>query len=41
MNLINVGNLNRSIFFPVFNSNNTIPQEATMNDTTALQLFAV
>ena len=41
MNLIHVENLNRSIFFPAFNSNNAIPREATMNDITALQLFAV
>ena len=41
MKFIHVENLHRSIFFPTFDSDNAISWEATMNETTALQLSAV
>ena len=41
MKFIHVENLHRSIFFPTFDSDNAISREATMNETTALQLSAV
>ena len=41
MKLIHVENLHRSIFFPTLDSDNAISREATMNETTALQLSAV
>ena len=41
MKLIHMKNLHRSIFFLTFDSDNAISQEATLNETTALQLSAV
>ena len=41
MKFIHVENLHRSIFFPTFDSDNPISREATMNETTRLQLSAV
>ena len=41
MKLTCMENLYRSIFFSTFGSDNAISREATMNETTALQLSAV
>ena len=41
MKLIYVENLDRSIFFPTFDSDDAISREANMNETTSLQLSAV
>ena len=37
MKLIHMKNLHRSIFFLTFDSDNAISEEATLNETTALQ----
>ena len=41
MKVIHVENLDRSIFFPMFDSDNAISGEAIMNETTVLQLSVV
>ena len=41
MKLIHMENLDRSIFFPKFDSDNVISRKATMNETIVLQLSAV